>query len=393
MTSTVTERQPADAQQEVLRFVRLCLRARWEPEALEAARSLAVQTQLDWAALVRVADEERLGPLLYRAVRWQNLVPPAVEEGLRAARYSIAVRDRLLRGELVAILDCLAAQGVDVLLLKGAALAQTVYGGTGLRPMEDLDLLVHQEGVRPALRILAEQGYRRVGLEVRPGADLAYENEVMLRKAGPVDFSVEVHWSLFDLPYYQQVLPMAWFWQTASTVQIGNTPVQVLGPEAQILHLCGHMVLHHGGERARLLWLHDVAEVLSHYRDQVDWEELLNRAQKCGLVLPVQHVVGQVAHEWGVPMPAEALSRLNALCPSAAEVRVTAWRTVSRRPVAQRFWTDLASMDGWRQRLHYAWIQLFPAVTYMQSRYRIRHRLLVPLYYPYRWWLGLRSAL
>jgi len=92
-------------------------------------------------------------------------------------------------------------------------------------------------------------------------------------------------------------------------------------------------------------------------------------------------------------VPAEALSRLNALCPSAAEVQVVTWRTASERPVAQRFWTDLAGMDNWRRRLRYAWIQLFPSVTYMQNRYGIRHRWLVPLYYPYRWWLGLRSAL
>jgi hypothetical protein len=391
--SRLVERQAPEGEEQVLRFVQLCLWAHWQPEALQAARRLAGQIELDWEALLRVVDEERLGPLLYRAVRGQGLVPPEVEEELRAARYRTAVRERLLRRELLTILGSLATQGVDVLLLKGAALAQTVYGWTGLRPMEDMDLLVHEEGLATALSTLAQQGYQRVGQEVRPGANLAYENEVMLTRAGLLDFAVEVHWSLFDVPYYQQRLPMAWFWRTASTVRIGDSAARVLGPEAQILHLCGHLVLHHGSERARLLWLHDVAEVLSHYHDQIDWAELLNWTQRCRLVLPVQQVVGRVVYEWGVPVPAESLSRLNALHPSAAEVQVAAWRTASQRPVAQRFWTDLASMHGWPQRLHYAWIQLFPSLTYMQSRYSIRHRLLVPLYYPYRWWLGLRSAL
>jgi hypothetical protein len=392
MIGTIAQRQP-EAEQDILHFVRLCLRARWEPEALEAARRLATQTQLDWSALLRVAEEERLGPLLYRAVRRHNLVPPAVAEALRASRFTSAVRDRLLRRELSTILDRLSAQGVDVLLLKGAALVQTVYGGAGLRPMGDLDLLVRQANVRPALRVLTEHGYRRVGAEVRPDADLAYESQLMLAKAGPVHFVVEVHWSLFDVPYYQRVLPMAWFWQTTLAIQIGNSPARVLGPEAQILHLCGHLVVQHGDAPARLLWLHDVAEVLVHYRDQIDWEALLNRAQEFDLVLSVQRVVGQVADQWAAPVPAGALSQLSALRPSATEVQITNWRTADHRPVVQRFWSDLASMGGWRQRLHYAWIQLFPSVTYMQSRYRIRHQLLVPLYYPYRWWLGLRGVL
>lgn len=393
MGSTVTERQRAKVQREALRFIQLCLRGRWEPQALEMARRVAAEAQLNWEALAAVVAGAGLGPLLYQQVRQRDLVPPAVEEELRAERLRTALRDRLLREELVIILDSLAAHGVDVLLLKGAALAQTVYGAVGLRPMGDQDLLVRPEDAQRAIHILSGLGYQPEGLEARAGADLVYENEVLLRKAGLVDFVVEIHWSLFDSPYYQRSLPMAWFWQTALPIQVEDTPARVLGPEAQILHLCGHLVLHHGGEGTRLLWLHDVAEVLVHYRDRIDWDELLERTQECELVLPVQQVVGQVADEWGAPIPAESRQRLDALQPSAAEMQVVAWRTASQRPVAQRFWSDLASMGGWRQRLHYAWIQLFPSAAYMQQRYGIRHRLLVPLYYFYRWWLGLRSAL
>jgi hypothetical protein len=370
----------------------LCLRGRWDPEALEAARRLAAETQPDWAAFVRVAADERLGPLLYQVVRGQDLVPPMVEETLYGLRLRNALQDQLLREEWVTILDRLAAQGVEALLLKGLALAQTVYGGAGLRPIADLDLLVHPEGVRPALRILTEQGYHRAGLEVRPDADLAYESHVRLEKAGLVQSVVEVHWTLFDSPYYQQSLPMAWFWQTALVVQLGDIPARVLGPAAQILHLCGHLVVQHGAERARLLWLHDVAEVLVFYQSQLDWEELLTRAQECQLVLSVQQVLRQVADEWGGPVPAAVQTQLDALRPSAEEVQVVGWRTAAKRPVAQRFWSDLASMSGWRQRLHYAWIQMFPSMAYMVSRYHIRHRLLLPLYYPYRWWVGVRGV-
>ncbi len=387
----VTESPVSPSDPELLRFVRLCLRGRWEPDALDMARRLAAQTPFDWAALLSVADAERLGPLLYRVLRGQYLIPPEVEEALRAMRLGNAMRDRLLRGELVTILDRLAAQSIDVLLLKGAALACMVYGGTGLRPMSDLDLLVREEAVQPAVDILTRLGYRRSGVEVHPGAGLAYENEILLEKPGPVSSVVELHWSLFDLPYYQHILPLPWFWQTGLEVHIGDTRARVLGPEGQILHLCGHVVLHHSHEGDGLLWQHDVAEVLVHYREQIDWDELLRRAQECRLVLPVKQVLGQVTAGWGVAIPAAAQARLDALRPSPEERQAVAWRTAGHRPVAQRFWSDLASMPGWRQRLHYAWIQLFPSAAYMQSRYGIRHRWLLPLYYPYRWWRGLRG--
>jgi hypothetical protein len=99
------------------------------------------------------------------------------------------------------------------------------------------------------------------------------------------------------------------------------------------------------------------------------------------------------AADWlGAPVPEEVQARLNRLHPSPTEERVFSRLTAGRRPVARRFRDDLASLSGWR-RLRYAFINLFPSPTYMRWRYDIPHPLLVPLYYPYRWWLGLRSAL
>ena len=46
---------------------------------------------------------------------------------------------------------------------------------------------------------------------------------------------------------------------------------------------------------------------------------------------------------------------------------------------------------GWRRRLHFAWINLFPSAGYMRQRYRLAYDALLPLCYPYRWALGLRS--
>ena len=389
----MTDRGPLHREVDLGRFVRLCLQARWESESLEAARQMVGQGELDWEALVELADRGRLGPLLYSVLGGQDLVPPAVEGALRAMRHGHALRDRLLREEMVTVLDRLGAHGVDVLLLKGAALAETVYLGAGLRPRGDLDLLVRREDAGPALDVVTDLGYGPVGIEARPGAYLVYENEVMLAKPGIVGFAVEVHWSLFDSPYYQQNLPLDWFWQTAQSIQIGGTPARVLGSEALILHLCGHLVLHHGSDAEnRLLWLHDVAEVLVCYRDQIDWAVLLSQTQACDLVLAVQEVLAEVADGWGGPVPGEVRGRLDALRPSAAEAQVVAWRAADERPVAQRFWSDLASMDGWRTRLRYAWIQLFPSAAYMRARYSISRRLLVPLYYPYRWWVGMRSV-
>lgn len=377
----------------VAQFLLLCLRGRWDLTALERARALSARSDLDWDALCQVACAEGVAPLLYHIARAQDLLPPSVKQDLRPVYYYNAGRNLRFLHRLEDVVSHLTAEGVPVILLKGAALAETVYRNASVRPMVDLDLLVRKEDVPTALRVLSALGYEPAQAEFRAGYLFTYNNEIVLVEIGEVKAPIEIHWSLFAPRYYQHAVPMDWFWQTALPVRIGNASAWMLGPEAQVLHLCGHLLLHHGSEkRLRLLWLHDVAEVIAFYQEQIDWNQVLARAQAYDLVLSLQEILTRVGDEWHAPIPPDVLEQLRALRPSRDEERSFAWLTTVDRP-AQRFWTDLASVSGWGPRLRFVWYNLFPSAGYMQRRYCIPHRFLVPLYYPYRWFLGLRDTL
>lgn len=371
----------------------MCLRGRWDAIALEAARALSRAEGFDWDAVHDAVQREGVAPLLYAIARGRDLLPQAIEEEWRLAYFSNARRNLLLFHELARVLRELDARGIAAIVLKGAALAEAVYGNPAVRPMCDADVLVRRDDVPLALSTLATLDYEAPHGEARAGDTLAYENEVLLRKLGAQDSVLEIHWSLFDSPYYQHTLALDWFWATATPLHIADVATRMLGPEAQLLHLCGHLLLHHGSGAPRLLWLHDIAEVLTVYRDTLDWDNLLRQAQALDLTLPVHHLLLRVAEEWRVPIPATALARLRALEPSAQEVRVFADLTAPHRPVIRRFWADLASMPDWKTRLAYAWHSMFPTAAYMQRRYAIPHPWLTPLYYPYRWWVGIKGVL
>ena len=341
------------------------------------------------SAVARLALAHGLGPLLYGRLRGQDILPPATMAELRRAYYDNAGRSARLWHALETALRALAQAGIPTLLLKGAALVQTVYENPALRPMGDLDLLVRPADAGRALAALAGLGYRPQQHEPAPGSTRTYENEIMLGREG-APAPLELHWGLFDSPHYQSQLPMEWFWQTARPVHIGDTGAQALGPEAQILHLCGHLLLHHGGD-ARLLWLHDIAEVVARYRGEINWSMLLERARACDLLMPLQKVLPRVACDWQAPIPAATLEHLAALRPSRAEERIEARLSSGPRPAGRRLLDDLADTTSWRRRLHMALVNIVPTATYMQQRYNIRHRLLVPFFYPYRWFLGLRG--
>ncbi|MGC9467174.1 MAG: nucleotidyltransferase family protein [Anaerolineae bacterium] len=371
----------------------LGLRARHDPTALVALQNLLATPGFDPAIFQERALHEGVAPLLYVTLRGRGVLPSTLETSLRRSYLALAGRNLLVFRELSRVLRGLSDAGIEVVILKGGALAEAVYGNIAVRPMCDIDLLIRRSAVPAALEVLRAEGYEANEREARAGDTLTYENEIMLRRAGGApQMLLEVHWSLLDSPHHQQVIPMDWFWQTTRPIEIEGVPAKALGVEAQILHLCGHLLLHHGsGEVLRLLWLHDIAEVI-HSAAEVDWELLAAQAGACDLVLPVQDVMEELVDRWHLPVPDHAVAQLRALEPSADEARVFAWLTAPQRPVAQRFAADLAALSDWRTRVRYAYHSLFPSPSYIMKRYGLP-RWLVPIGYPYRWVLGLWSWL
>lgn len=375
---------------------------RWQPQTLPALRQRLSHPPFTrpqggddlagWQALYDLAAQERVAGLLYDVARNQGLCPPAIERQLHDFAAYTAVQNRGRLAALAAALDHLAAVGVAVILLKGAALAENLYANLALRPMVDLDLLVRRAAAAPALQHLTTAGYRAIDYGPHMLSTLTFENEIMLIEPGPQAGMLELHWSLFDSPHHQARLPEDWLWQTAQPAPAAGRRALILGNEAQLLHLCGHLALHHAGQ-SDLLWLHDVAELLQQTAQTLDWELVLAQAQACDLVLSLRQTLARVVAMWQAPAPEGALARLAALPASPGEKALIAARAGGPQSTLQRFWADLVAQPGANARFRYAWQNIFPTPAYMRRRYQIRRPFLLPLAYPYRWGVGLAARI
>lgn len=371
------------------RFLHLCLRGRWDNTALEVAETIAAQSNFDWIALEGAIEAEGLAPLLHTILRGKNLLPPALEASLSLSYHRNACRNMLLFHHLTEVLQHLETAGVPAIVLKGAALAERVYGDIAVRPMSDLDLLVQPQRVAITRQTLGAIGYILSGIEMQRGYTEEFRSEETWTKKGLVDIHIDLHWRLISPLYYQHTLSTDWFWETALPVKINGANALVLGWEAQLLHLCAHLLLHHGGQG--WLWGHDIAEVIHRQQTQLNWQQLLDRAQTCNLLLSLQQVLTHVAANWKVPIPTAILEQLHTLTPSPTEQRILTWIQAKHLTASLRsFLVDLIGAPTWKQRLRFAWNTLFPTRAYMQHRYSISTPRLTLLYYPYRWLRGLR---
>jgi hypothetical protein len=266
------------------------------------------QARRAWADWQNFSGSDQLDSI---AARWLPLVgckleslggDPASSPLVRRARREAWANNQRLLAAAEPVLAAFEQAGVAAVLLKGAALALTVYPDRGGRPFGDVDVLVQPDSVEVARSILSDLGWRparRVGglpQAVRHGFDFRRGD------GGAVDL-------------HQYLLPeCAWpnadalVWQRIEFAEHDGTTRRVLGSADQLLHVCVHGVrwspVHAG------TWVADAVALLRRVGDRLSWDTLIDEARHRRLAFQMSEALRVVSNVPGSLVPARVLLEL-----------------------------------------------------------------------------------
>ena len=166
--------------------------------------------------------------------------------GLRAERLTLAAA------------DVLAAAGIEHRILKGIALAHTVYPDPAWRVFGDADLLVPADALTTAAHVLGSAlGLERPVGELRQGFDDRFGKEAMLRSREGLE--LDVH-RTFVAGALGLTVHLPDLFDPGHTFTLGEHRLEMLPPPHLLLHAAYNAVL--GDWPPRLIALRDVAQVL-----------------------------------------------------------------------------------------------------------------------------------
>ena len=200
---------------------------------------------LDWEKLFDSAQAERVAALAWRrngpVIR--RSASPAVVGRWRALAMSVALQVETLVGAVAEAVAALREAGIDPVVLKGAPLAQRLYGDATVRPLADCDLYVPAEHRAGAGEVLSAHGWTsRLG---EPPSEETFE-----RWAGGQRNVIEIHSSVLDDPL---------LWHVSIPVECGEISLGKVSLPSQVgdyvpASLAAHLAKH---ETAPLLWVVD----------------------------------------------------------------------------------------------------------------------------------------
>lgn len=307
---------------------------------------------IDWTAVSALAERERLLGVAWKtaAGNIRSHAPAMIQRKWQRQALSIglhAERQLELLAETIAALE---ANAIEVVVLKGAPLAQRLYGDFTVRPSLDLDLYVPARQRASATIVLTNLGWW-------PMSGVAPEEETLERTDGARLLRIEVHSSALDDALLEHVrFPIEQQRQSVGPYQIPSHSGPLLPA-----YLATHLIKHH---EKPLLWAVDFFLL---------WKSLSVAEQRNAMA--AAQAAGASRHlRWAIALAAEIEAVRSGAVASLSAARALAQRlvprgdlgrlvqlvTLSQSPMAAlhvvtgRVWPP-ARRRGWRKAPGYFW--------------------------------------
>jgi len=289
-----------------------------------------------------------------------------------------AVAGELVRAhEITHVLDALAARRVFPILMKGAALAYSLYPSPAMRPRVDTDLLIPREDIAAARDVLLRRGYVEPAMT---DGELVLGQIQMVKVDGfEIEHVFDIHWRISSQTLFADVL-------TYDEVHAGALAVPPLGPHARtasdphaLLLACVHPVMHHRNTD-RPIWFSDI-DLLARRLSDDGLREFARLALS-------KHVAGICARQLSVarerfqtPVPSDVTDMLE-----SSPSEPTAVYLRPHRRWHHELWWSVRNLRTWRDRRRLLREVFFPGAQYMLDTYHVGPRgvILLPALYFHR---------
>ncbi|MCG2728397.1 MAG: nucleotidyltransferase family protein, partial [Candidatus Methanoperedenaceae archaeon] len=220
---------------------------------------LAIPKNLNWSRIEFVVTLYNLESIFHYVLR-EEQVPKSLITQWNQVRMTTLYKNARSLNESIKIFKILSDKAIPVVCFRGLAMANCHYPDPGLRPMEDVDLLIRSEDRDGAADLMEIHGFHPAKL-LR--SQLVYHIN---------DTIFEIHWSFLTPKRFKAAIDSETFLGSRQTVDLKEGRIYRLSYEHELIGLVAHSFSHH--ELHSLIQLVDIA--LFMVRSDINWEYIVS---------------------------------------------------------------------------------------------------------------------
>jgi Uncharacterised nucleotidyltransferase len=287
--------------------------------------------------------------------------PTSLRQQLRHMARAAAAVEMLRKREINSVLDALGAKGIHPVLLKGTALAYSVYSNPSSRPRADTDLIVPRDQTDALCHVMETLGYAMPN--ACDGELLFCQFQMAKADRLGMRHAFDIHWKISTQSLFYEVLAYDELDADAVPAPALGGTARVAAPAHALLLACIHPVMHHNNIE-RLIWVYDI-HLLASSLSITELDRFADMAAARGVAAIAAHELALARSRFATRGLDEVIDRLAArrgLEPSAAYLSP-----------GRRWHDDLASNIGalphWSDRVRLLREIAFPNRHYVLNAY------------------------
>ncbi len=244
-------------------------------------------SDIDWNCFLKLVNDRHCltGPVYNNLIQYgKAFIPESVLSQFKRQYQKNAYMMLIKTAELIKVNELFTKNGIRALPYKGPVLGIQLYGDLSIRLSNDLDIVVPENCVNHAEKLLMNSGYKRVTPRYKLSPK---QQKVFIRNNHHYSFlhpenkiNVELHWKFF--PDRICSVDFDDIWQNRQMIKIGENYLPSCALEDYLI-----LLLIHGGKHSwrRLFWLNDILLILNKFTVQ-NWETFMNRVAQLGINRP-----------------------------------------------------------------------------------------------------------
>jgi len=361
-----------------------------------------IQKDINWPILLKFAAVHEITSLLYKNLSLINCPEKEVMDKTGTFYSYMVAHNKSIYDNIHSIITILNEKNIKIILLKGVALTKLLYGDVGLRPLHDIDILVHVKDWPCVRGVLKDNNYystidlfelhalapNRFNFHViyaNSKKDITnFEGVTYYNRAG-----IEPKLKISEFDFYKNITGEVW--EEAIDFSIDGAQSLILSYEDMIISLYINLSKYNYHS---LIQYCDLNELILKLRDTINWDALIRKSRQRHLSDFVYFSSYHLKHLFNTPIPQNILKEFtpsktkiilfNKIFTKPRSLEVTSKDEGSSLPFEIRFLLITYRFTNFKMAIKiikYLLSCVFPSPKYLSYRYNITSPVKIPIYY------------
>lgn len=337
----------------------------------------------DWQAFLTLLQSHGITPIITYHVRtWPEECRPPHEIMERLHRIFLFAAANTLRAgrQIQEITNAMEDAGIPVILMKGHALARTVYPDPALRQSSDIDLLVQPHNIPSAEEVLEKLGYACTAKTFYIAQYDHHEVFCHPDKGLPV----ELHW-IADNAF--NLFPEGWLdgaFSRRIPIRTTDLSCDTFSHTDHLLFLVFHNIFQHWS--IRLDRVYDISRMMKDYDTPAEWKRLGQLSVEHNIRVPME-LAFTISSLWsGSQSSSDPVGNYSVWPkPGDRELHLLKYAAKRRSHLFSNVFLIIQGQPGLLKKLRYIGRFIFPPVPLLAGFRKSVSSSDIPLAYLRRW--------